>query len=623
MANITEYLQNILNSIFGKDVRDSIHDGIDAINKEVIDNTTLSRETKTRQDLLENKYDEQIKNIASSEPQSPEIVDARGGFDTLGSVIKQKIYHFENVEQMKNCTLLGIGDVCRTLGYYEKGDGGGANYYITLDESENSYQIVLDNGLFATLLIKDSVNIKQFGAYGNGTSHMLSTLFDTLEDAQKVYKNINSLSIEADTIALQTAINYYKGVIFIPKGTFLINKIIKNTERIVLRGVNKHTTTLKYVIEEDADTSIILLSANTSRNIIENINFIGPYTSQDISTYNEYKIYGINLNGTSYNTIRNCRFYQMKYGINMSQSWVNNIEDCYFGRCYVGINSATSSNVNAIYIKNCQIEYNDYGVYLGEGRNQSLYSCDIENNRTMGVQKVNEGSIEIINTYFEDKIKIFWGQTYTSTVLIMGCTFFQGANAGYTFIEFNGNTNYTKVTVIDCMFKNMSNDQETYSVPAIKQSNNSHTVHPTLINNSTYNMLEFEPVYFRGVHINNGEIHSYLTRSFGSSYINASAGGSKNLNIGDPTGYRINLSASGEFTINLPTVENPYINHEFDFLVPGNNNPANESVITIAGQNNVQVYGEDKTITKNDMNKLIRCIYIGYFNNRHNWQVIK
>lgn len=77
MANIKQYLDNILSAILGKDVRQSIHDGIEKINNEVIENTTLSNNTKVRQDLLEQKYDKQIENIASSEPQNAEIVDAR------------------------------------------------------------------------------------------------------------------------------------------------------------------------------------------------------------------------------------------------------------------------------------------------------------------------------------------------------------------------------------------------------------------------------------------------------------------------------------------------------------------------------------------------------------------
>lgn len=77
MANITTYLKNILSAVYGKDVRQSIHDGIEEINNEVEETTDLSNETKTRQDLLEQKYNTQIANIAASEPQNAEIVDAR------------------------------------------------------------------------------------------------------------------------------------------------------------------------------------------------------------------------------------------------------------------------------------------------------------------------------------------------------------------------------------------------------------------------------------------------------------------------------------------------------------------------------------------------------------------
>ena len=34
MANIKKHLENIKGALFGKDVRSSIHDGIDAINKD-------------------------------------------------------------------------------------------------------------------------------------------------------------------------------------------------------------------------------------------------------------------------------------------------------------------------------------------------------------------------------------------------------------------------------------------------------------------------------------------------------------------------------------------------------------------------------------------------------------
>lgn len=158
----------------------SIHDAIDAINNESV--VRLAKQDEkivqniTRQDLLENKYDEQIKNIAASEPQNAEIVDARLGFDTLGIVIKQKVYHFENVEKMKNCLTLLPGDVCETLGYYEANDGGGATYNIRLkseDDIEDSGCIhFIQNSLVAELVvINDSINIKQFGAIDDGQTN--------------------------------------------------------------------------------------------------------------------------------------------------------------------------------------------------------------------------------------------------------------------------------------------------------------------------------------------------------------------------------------------------------------------------------------------------------------------
>lgn len=90
MANIKEYLDNILSAIFGKDVRQSIHDSIEAINEEVAESITTSQNTKNRQDLLEQKYNEQIKNMTLESPSDAEIVDARGGFDTLSKRLDAK-----------------------------------------------------------------------------------------------------------------------------------------------------------------------------------------------------------------------------------------------------------------------------------------------------------------------------------------------------------------------------------------------------------------------------------------------------------------------------------------------------------------------------------------------------
>lgn len=73
MANIQDKLNNIKNALFGKDVRNSIHDGIDAINKEV-EGTTEKQ----------NKLGEQFKNLVINEGNSnAEVAASRGSHDWL------------------------------------------------------------------------------------------------------------------------------------------------------------------------------------------------------------------------------------------------------------------------------------------------------------------------------------------------------------------------------------------------------------------------------------------------------------------------------------------------------------------------------------------------------------
>lgn len=73
MANIKNYIENIRSAIFGKEVRGSLADGLDAINKET-ENTT------SRQKHIEKTFDQLIINSGNS---NAEIVDARVGENGL------------------------------------------------------------------------------------------------------------------------------------------------------------------------------------------------------------------------------------------------------------------------------------------------------------------------------------------------------------------------------------------------------------------------------------------------------------------------------------------------------------------------------------------------------------
>lgn len=98
---IQEALNNIKNAVFGRDVRQSIHDGIDTINKESKADMQKKQETINaytgKMDLLNDKYEEQIKNMTLDSPSDAEIVDARRTSDNIiYSTLKQRLDEDKN-----------------------------------------------------------------------------------------------------------------------------------------------------------------------------------------------------------------------------------------------------------------------------------------------------------------------------------------------------------------------------------------------------------------------------------------------------------------------------------------------------------------------------------------------
>ena len=208
MANIKQYLDNIKNAIFGKDVRSSIHDGIEAINNEVVDNTD-------KQNWLEKKYDEQIKNMTLQDPSSAELVDARGEFDLLrdrlensDDILNKKPYFFNTIAEMKASNKLKNRDVAQTLGYYEANDGGGASYLIRTktqnDVEDGGFIHFIDSTLVAELIIENNtINFKCIGAKEEDKDN---NLYDNKECILKYINFINN--------------NDKKYTLFVPSGIY-------------------------------------------------------------------------------------------------------------------------------------------------------------------------------------------------------------------------------------------------------------------------------------------------------------------------------------------------------------------------------------------------------------------
>jgi|GEM_PF-2161071 len=103
------------------------------------------------------------------------------GGELTGDITANNVYAnnnvlvFNNVAEMKASNKVKAGYTLKTLGFYQSGDGGGADYVIVDDigddEVDDGSIIALQKGLYAKLLVKNSiVDIKVFGAKGDSVT---------------------------------------------------------------------------------------------------------------------------------------------------------------------------------------------------------------------------------------------------------------------------------------------------------------------------------------------------------------------------------------------------------------------------------------------------------------------
>lgn len=86
----------------------------------------------------------------------------------------EKARPVNSVSEMKAISNLVSGNIIRTAGYYSANDGGGATYIIRerLETDVEDLGVIhfINDNLVAEMIINDSVNVKQFGAKGDGVT---------------------------------------------------------------------------------------------------------------------------------------------------------------------------------------------------------------------------------------------------------------------------------------------------------------------------------------------------------------------------------------------------------------------------------------------------------------------
>lgn len=211
---------------------------------------------------------------------------------------------FPNVESMKQANNLKTGGLIKTQGFYQPNDGGGADYVIVDDIGEDEVDeasiIALQKGLYARLLVQDYVNVKQFGAKGNGVTD--------------------------DTEALQRAIDF-GGNVLVPDGNYVISNTLEiDVQKTSLEGLSGNA---RFVTADSFPADICMLhffhdikDSEGFRKRYQQLRRIGNFSLT--GKYNEKVVNGIgigDIEGTDLIGLAGCNFYNISFS-NMNKSLV-------------------------------------------------------------------------------------------------------------------------------------------------------------------------------------------------------------------------------------------------------------------------------------------------------------
>jgi hypothetical protein len=129
----------------------------------------------------------------------------------------EKARPVNNVSEMKAISNLVSGNIIKTVGYYSANDGGGATYIIRerLETDVEDLGVIhyINDNLVAEMIINDSVNVKQFGAKGDGVT-------DDTTQMQNAIDKCNILNFD-DSTYLTTGLNLKSNSIIIFNDTSL------------------------------------------------------------------------------------------------------------------------------------------------------------------------------------------------------------------------------------------------------------------------------------------------------------------------------------------------------------------------------------------------------------------
>ena len=308
---------------------------------------------------------EEINNKLDAMAESGELTDIIAQYLGLAGILS-----FDNVSDMKSAENLVNGSTTHTLGYYNINDGGEAFYKIrtiTNEDIVDEGKIIAlnDNTLIAELMDNGVINIKQFGAVGDGTT----------DDTAKIQNAIDHLS-SGDTL-------------YIPKGNYSVSK----TSSYVTTDFGSYTANYSLIFDDISNVKIKCDGTLLPDLSVSNFNTIG---FKDCSFIEITGIKGTYSGEANEDT----SILQNKYLLHFYKSNNCLVKECYSyniggNSCFTCCNDC--SNDNSLSDR----ESDDYKAPALYG---AYKSHNIIFNKCVGYGSCNDGDISIFGTCTDCKV---------------------------------------------------------------------------------------------------------------------------------------------------------------------------------------------------------------------------
>lgn len=340
------------------------------------------------------------------------------------SKFKLPIGYYNSVDEMKASETALVGRPCVTLGYYEPNDGGGSVYVIRAktedDVDDDGNIIVLDNGNVAELMTDGEVNVKQFGAKGNGSTDDTITVQNAINYAY-------SKGRHADTQEVNAADGKILPKIIFPGGEYVTSTTLHFDKSPCFLNLDMSNATLKYTGSDYAILFRRLRNSHLNLGFILASNGGGIHflvRNDDPNDWMQYVHTTFNcISCKETGVLAECSNPQNK---NDTESWAPWLNAMYFygGRfmnCKIGfhVKSENAANIHGWNFFNCTSEHSGIGFKLenaSQGNtyalsNFSFFGCykeDVDNHAFQTVGKVKSILWIKADNYTKDNIPFYF-----------------------------------------------------------------------------------------------------------------------------------------------------------------------------------------------------------------------